>query len=107
MMATMPAKIGASKLVPPATVRSMSLASRKPFVQLPLMLSEESLEQYRKPALLGDAVSARSGTNLKLPDGIPATPVCQPGRAVKMLVPPPPEERPPDEESSFQTCSGM
>jgi hypothetical protein len=48
MMATIPEKIGASKLVPPATVRYSSLLSRKPFEQLPVIpVALESLEQKR------------------------------------------------------------
>ena len=45
MIASMPAKIGAAKLVPPATVRLVLVASRKPFAQLPVMPVEVSLEQ--------------------------------------------------------------
>ena len=48
MIASMPAKIGAAKLVPPATVRYSSLLSLKPLEQLLVMLvAVESLEQYR------------------------------------------------------------
>src|ERR1700740_2176272 len=94
-MAIRPAKIGASKLVPPATVRSVLLTSRKPLPggQLPVIMVEESLEQKRKPALFGEAVSETSGTRRKLPAGMPGTPVCQVGRGVRVLTPPPPEER--------------
>jgi len=46
MIASIPAKIGAAKLVPPATVKYSSLESRKPFEQLPVMpVAVESLEQ--------------------------------------------------------------
>jgi hypothetical protein len=48
MIANIPAKIGVEKLVPPATVKYWSLASRKPFEQLPSMpVDVESLEQKR------------------------------------------------------------
>src|SRR5271155_767670 len=108
MIATIPAKIGASKLVPPATVKSLSLLSRNPFAQLPVIpVSWLSLEQYKNPALSGEAVSEISGNNRKLPDGIPGTPVCQVGRGVMVLIPPPPDDSPPIAESSFHTISGM
>src|SRR5579871_3407988 len=107
MMAIMPAKIGASKLVPPATVKFTSLLSRKPFEQLPVICVDESLEQYKNPALFGDAVREMSGTRRKVPDGIPVTLVCHEGRAVSVLIPPPPAESPAVGSSSFQTCSGM
>ena len=46
MMASIPEKMGASKLVPPATVRYSSLLSRNPLEQLPVMpFAVESLEQ--------------------------------------------------------------
>jgi hypothetical protein len=46
MIASIPEKIGAAKLVPPATVRYASLLSRKPLAQLPVMpVAVESLEQ--------------------------------------------------------------
>lgn len=49
-IASIPAKIGAAKLVPPATVRRTLFASRKPFEQLPVMpVDAVSLEQYRYP----------------------------------------------------------
>jgi hypothetical protein len=112
MIATNPAKIGVSKLVPPATVRFTVLTSRKPFEQLPVIPVLGSLEQYRKPALLGDAVKEISGTKRKLPEGMPGTPVCQAGLAVRTLTPPPVELSVPGlpllgPKSSFQTCSGM
>src|ERR1700722_15183404 len=115
MIATMPAKIGASKLVPPATVRFVLLESRNPFdgVQLPVFfVSAMSLEQYRNPALFGEAVKEISGTNRKFPLGIPGTPVCQVGRGVNVLTPPPPEDSVPGTVavaamSSFHTISGM
>src|ERR1700730_196191 len=108
MMATIPAKMGASKLVPPATVKFLSLLSRNPFAQLPVIpVSWLSLEQYKKPALCGEAVSAISGSKRKLPAGMPGTPVCQLGRAVRLLAPPPPAESPPELESSLHTCSGI
>jgi hypothetical protein len=44
-IATIPAKMGAAKLVPPATVRFVLLVSRKPCEQLPVTLVEESPEQ--------------------------------------------------------------
>src|SRR5689334_10127843 len=111
MRATSPANIGESKLVPPAAVRFVLFASRKPFEQLPLIPRLGSLEQYRNPALLGDALSEISGTKRKLPDGIPGTPVCQLGLAVRVLMPPPPELKfagfpPLGAALSFQACSG-
>src|SRR5262249_9157631 len=111
MTATSPANMGESKLVPPAAVRFMLFASRKPFEQLPVMFRLESLEQYKNPALFGDAVSEISGTRRKVPDGIPGTPVCQLGLTVRALIPPPPALKfaglpPLGAESSFQTCSG-
>ena len=41
MIANIPAKIGAAKLVPPATVKFVLLLSRKPFAQLPVTLVVE------------------------------------------------------------------
>src|SRR5271163_3153335 len=108
----MPANVGASKLVPPATVSSELLVSRKPCAQLPVIMVDGSLEQYRNPALFGDAVNEISGNRRKLPEGMPGTPVCQLGRAVNMLTPPPPDERlpatpPAGAASSFQAISGI
>jgi hypothetical protein len=51
MIANIPAKTGAAKLVPPATVSFVLLLSRKPFEQLPVPPNEGSLEQKRYPAL--------------------------------------------------------
>lgn len=48
-IASIPAKIGAAKLVPPATVSFMLFASRKPFEQLPGTRDAVSLEQYKYP----------------------------------------------------------
>lgn len=49
-IASIPAKIGAAKLVPPATVRFLLFASRKPFEQLPVTpVDAVSLEQYKYP----------------------------------------------------------
>jgi hypothetical protein len=45
--AIIPAKIGAPKLVPPATVRLVLFVSRNPLAQLPVTLVDVSLEQYR------------------------------------------------------------
>src|SRR3974390_1274250 len=90
MTATKPAKMGESKLVPPAAVRLTLLESRKPFEQLPVMFKVGSLEQYKKLASFGDAVSEISGTKRVVPEGIPGTPVCQPGLGVRVLIPPPP-----------------
>ena len=43
--------------------------------------------------MLGEASREMSGTRRKVPEGItPATPVCQEGRASKMLTPPPPAD---------------
>src|SRR5271163_1360825 len=103
----MPANIGASKLVPPATVKLTSVLSRNPFEQLPVTPVFASLEQYKNPASLGEAVIEISGTSRNVPVGIPGTPVCQDGRAVNVLIPPPPAESPFVESSSFHTCSGM
>src|SRR5438094_426286 len=72
--ANIPAKTGAAKLVPPATVRFTLLLSRNPFVQLPVTPFELSLEHKRYPALLGEELSEISGTNRNVPDGMPGTP---------------------------------
>jgi len=104
--ANIPAKTGAAKLVPPATVRFTLLLSRNPFVQLPVTPFELSLEQKRYPALLGEELSEISGTKRNVPDGMPGTPVCQPGLGVNVLTPPPLEESL-AVESSFHTCSGI
>src|SRR3974390_378197 len=106
MIAIIPANIGAPKLVPPATVRFVLFVSRKPLAQLPVILVEESLEQYRYPALFGDVLSEMSGTSRKVPLGMPVTPACHVARGVRVLMPPPPAEMLPV-ELSFQTCSGM
>src|SRR5438309_5723281 len=94
MSATRPAKLGASKLVPPATVRLVLFTSRNPCEQLPVTpVNPLSLEQNRKPASAGEAVNEISGTRRKLGvEGIPGTPVCQLGRAVNVLTPPPVDE---------------
>ena len=106
IIANIPAKTGAAKLVPPATVRFTLVLSRNPFAQLPVTLVIVSLEQKRYPALLAEEVSEISGTKRNVPDGMPGTPVCQLGLGVSVLTPPPPEPSP-AEESSFHTCSGM
>lgn len=110
--ATNPEKIGASKLVPPATVRFVVLASRNPCEQLPVMPMLGSLEQYKNPALFGDPLREMSGTRRKVPVGMPGTPDCQLGLGESALMPPPPELKtagllPLGGASSFQTCSGM
>jgi hypothetical protein len=114
MIAISPAKIGTSKLVPPATVRFTVLTSRKPFEQLPVIPVVGSLEQYKKPALFGDAAKEISGTSRIDPPmaEIPGTPACHGGLAVRTLIPPPVELSTPGlpplgPKSSFQTCSGM
>lgn len=116
MMATRPEKMGASKLVPPPTVRLWLEESRRPSLQLafwPELQKVVSLVQKAKGALAGEALREISGT-MRLPllgmATPPMVPVCQEGCAVKMLMPPPPEPSGllgSEEVSSFQTISGM
>lgn len=115
MIAIIPAKIGAAKLVPPAVVRFTLFVSRKPCEQLPVMPEKVvSLEQRRYGAFVGEELSEMSGTRRKLPEVMPGTPVCHVGLDVSVLIPPPPAARTTivvvplvDVVSSFHTSSGM
>src|SRR6516165_1706061 len=115
MIASIPAKSGAAKLVPPAVVRFLELVSRNPCEQLPVIpVKPISLEQKRYGALAGEGFNEMSGTKRIVPEGMPGTPVCQKGLEVSALTPPPLAEMVTvvvvplvEAKSSFQTCSGI
>src|SRR5258708_24269982 len=81
-MARMPARVGATKEVPPKTL-AWPLAARKPFVQDPWL-------QTTYPSCCAAALRETSGTSREESLGTPR-PVCQAGLEKKPLAPPPPE----------------
>src|ERR1700743_3017368 len=95
--ASIPAKIGVAKLVPPASVTTPVAASRKPLLQLaccPCGQKDVSLGPEDNPSGPPAEASAISGTSRTPSDGIPRPPACHAGFEKSVLTPPPEEPRP-------------
>jgi hypothetical protein len=114
MIATMPAIAGGPTDVPP-TAASVSLAFRKPLVQVGencgLAKALKFSEQIKYASCSGEALKEMSGTSRAPSFGTPA-PVCQAGFGIVELAPPPPADNPTDVPPttllvSFQAPSGM